>query len=177
MSKGIIDTCCLLNLCAVGPLPDWLPALGWTWHVPEAVLGETLYLRTYDGNGEPANEEVDLRLYVTQGVLADCSVEPGEETRLYVELARSLDDGEAMALACAATRGWHLASDDRKARLTAGELGVVVTTTPELLRRWAETTNASGEEIAAAVGRVRDLARFVPSEGFPMYDWWVQHLG
>ena len=176
MSEGIIDTCCLLNLCDVGPLSDWLPRLGWTWHVPEAVIGETLYLRTYDNNGEPSNEEVDLGPYVAQGVLTECTLDPGVETARYVELAASLDDGEAMALAMAETRQWLLATDDRKARRMARESGVRVITTPELLRRWADVTAATEEETVAALRRVRDLARFVPGGDFPLHDWWVAHL-
>jgi len=50
---------------------------------------------------------------------------------------------------------------------------VRVITTPELLSRWADVTAATEEETAAALRRVRDLARFVPGGDFPMHDWWV----
>ncbi|NCO41253.1 MAG: hypothetical protein CO096_12460 [Armatimonadetes bacterium CG_4_9_14_3_um_filter_66_14] len=176
MPEGSLDTCCLLNLCAVGRVADWLPSLGWQWHVPEAVRGETLYLRTYGAEGEPVNQEVDLQPDLAEGVLVECALDPGEETARYVQLAGSLGDGEALALALAATRHWLLATDDRKARRLAGELGVPVITTPELARRWADNTGSTDVEIAAALCRVRDLARFVPGEGFPLRDWRVRHL-
>lgn len=139
-------------------------------------MGETLYLRRHDENDEPTNEEVDLRACVAAGVLTECTPEPGEEAARYVELAAELDDGEAMALAMAVTREWLLATDDRKVRRTARDLGVRVITTPELVRRWAEATAATEEEISAALCRVRGLARFVPGEGCPMHDWWVRYL-
>ena len=71
---------------------------------------------------------------------ADDICEPiGEaEIELYFELATSLDDGEAMALAIAKTRQWILATDDRKATTIAEKMKVKLVSTPELVKNWSE---------------------------------------
>ena len=175
MAEGIIDTCCLINLLAVGRVGDWLPLLGLRWHIPSAVMGEALYLRGSDEAGKPRKEPVDLRPLVAGGALAVCGLESSEETDLYVRLAAELDDGEAMALALAKCRNWLLATDDRKGRRLAADLAVTVLTTPDLMKRWADAASPTPDELAAALRRIREFARFVPSEDFPLHDWWLSN--
>jgi len=113
---------------------------------------------------------------VDAGILAECDVESVRESELYVQLAADLDDGEAMALALAAARGWLLATDNRKPRRRAAEMGVSVITTPELMKRWVDLNEIPDGELRAALGRIRDQARFVPTDDFPLHPWWVNHL-
>ena len=174
MADGVIDTCCLINLLAVGGLRTWLPLLGLRWHVPSAVMGEALFLRATDAARKPVKEPVDLRPLVADGVLSVCGVEFAEETALYVRLAAGLEDGEAMALALAKCRNWLLATDDRKCRRLAAELGVPVVTTPELMKRWADVASPTPDGLAAALRRIQDSARFVPSDDSPLQDWWLR---
>jgi len=175
VADGIIDTCCLINLCAVGGLSDWLPALGLLWHVPSAVMDEAIFLRRTQEAGKPRKEEVDLRPLVADGTLRVCDIESAEELALYVRLASELDDGEAMAMALARCRNWLLATDDRKARRLASDLAVAVLTTPELMKRWADAASPAPGKLAAALRRVQELARFVPAPDFPLHDWWRQN--
>ena len=177
MADGVIDTCCLINLLAVGGLREWLPVLDLRWHVPSAVMGEALFLRATDETGKTVKEAVDLRPLVADGVIGVCDLDSAEETALYVRLAAELDDGEAMALALAKSRNWILATDDRKARRLAGDLAVAVLTTPELMKRWADAASPAPGELAAAIRRIRELARFVPSDDVPLHDWWLQNAG
>jgi predicted nucleic acid-binding protein len=95
----------------------------------------------------------------------------------YVEFAADLDDGEAMALAIARARAWLLATDDRKARRRAVESGVSIVTTPELMKRWADSSRVPAEEIRSALERIQARARFVPAPDFPEYEWWTARLG
>jgi predicted nucleic acid-binding protein len=176
MSDCVIDACCLINLCAVGDLQGWLPSLGFAWHLPSAVGQEALFLRTTDDEGNPTAENIDARQLLDAGLISECSVQSGEETQYYVELAADLDDGEAMALAIARARGWILATDDRKARRRAAEADVQVITTPELMRRSAERNVLSAGEIQTALQRIQARARFVPAADFPEYEWWMSHL-
>ena len=67
--------------------------------------------------------------------------------------------GSAEAL----TRGWRLATDNRKAIRLAGEAGVSVLTTAEVMRRWVETLDPSAAEVATALVAIRERARFLPS--------------
>ena len=176
MLDCVIDACCLINLCAVGDLPRWLPSLDFTWHLPSAVVQEALFLRATDEEGNPTAESIDVRQLLDAGLIAECTVRAGEEMQAYVELAADLDDGEAMALAIALARGWILATDDRKARRRAAEADVRVITTPELMRRSAERNALSAGEIRTALERIQLHARFVPAADFPQYEWWMGHL-
>ena len=175
-SVCVIDACCLINLCAVGDLQRWLSSLGFEWHLPSAVLQETLYLRATDDEGNPTAEDIEIERLLEAGLMAECTVQSGDEMPSYVELAADLDDGEAMALAIARARGWILATDDRKARRRAAEMDVQVITTPELMRRSAGRSALSAGEIRTALQRIQRHARFVPAGDFPEYEWWMDHL-
>jgi predicted nucleic acid-binding protein len=176
MSDCVIDACCLINLCAVGDLHRWLPSLGFVWHLPSAVVRETLYLRAADHEGNPTAERIDVQELLHAGLIAECSVRSDDEMQHYVEFAADLDDGEAMALAIARARGWILATDDRKARRRAAETKVQVVTTPELMRCSAERNALSAGEIQTALERIQRHARFVPAPDFPGYEWWMRYL-
>ena len=175
MGETVVDSCCLINLFAVGSLHEWLPALGLSWRAPVAVMAETLYLRSWDEDGAPQKEHIDLQEEIDRGIIVPCDVASGEEMALYVQLASDLDDGEAMALAIASARSWLLATDDRRAMRSADDLGVGVVTTPELMQRWAGATGAEAQDIGAALLRIQRRARFVPSDDHPLHSWWRQH--
>lgn len=137
-----------------------------------AVAGEALFLKTVDEDGTVQKEPVDLAVYQNAGVLVACDVSPGPETALFVRLAIDLDDGEAMALAIAESRGFALATDDRKAMLVAQRRQVRILTTADILKEWAEAASVDAPELAAALQRVETLARFTPPQGYPLHDWW-----
>jgi predicted nucleic acid-binding protein len=96
---------------------------------------------------------------------------------LYVDLAARLDDGEAMALAIAKARRWWLSTDDCKARRLAGDLGVKVLTTPEILKRWADAAHPAPVEIGDMLQNIERRARFAPADNDPLHGWWRRHRG
>jgi predicted nucleic acid-binding protein len=172
----IMDACCLINLCAAGELVSLLTSLRWEIYVSRHVLAEAYYILQEDPEDEsqlvPAR--IDLQPAIEGGSLRTCDVAAGEEMNLFVRLAATLDDGEAACLAIAKSRSWVLATDDRKAIRLAGELGVGTITTPELIKRWADATQAREVEVAAVLTKIQILARFVPRRGSPLYDWWKE---
>lgn len=172
MADSIIDACCLTNLCAAGDLIDWLKHLGGQWHVPKAVMREALFLRVEQADGEVTRERISLEPMVQSELLRACEPEGTAELELYFELAAALDDGEAMALALAKSRGWTLATDDRKAIRQAAELKVRVVTTPELVQRWGKKSSATKVELRDALLRIQRRAGFFPPEQSPLHDWW-----
>lgn len=174
MSDGVIDSCCLINLRAVGDLTDVLPHLGLSWHVPPAVETEALFLRTIAADGSRGREPIDLQPSISAGILRLCRLQPGTETELYVELAAELHDGEAMSLAIASCRNWLLATDDKLAIRRAGDLGVPLVGTPELIHRWADASGPTPHELALALQRVQTRARFMPSRRSPLHGWWTR---
>ena len=174
MGEAAIDSCCLINLCAVGRLEEWLPGLGFSWHVSGAVMKEVLYLRTWDEEGGRQKEEIDLGALMDQGVLASCDITPGAELALYVQLAAQVDDGEAMGLAIAKTRGWRLATDDKPALRLAAEMDVTSMTTPEIMHSWAGTGMARPGKVATALRRIEKHARYRPPDDHTLANWWVR---
>ena len=174
MEDAAVDACCLINFVAAGRLSDVIRSSRLSWHIPDMVLREVVYVAEEDADPQSATDL--LRSQFLDGMLAECRVDAAEQA-LFVKLAAQLADGEAAALAIAATRRWCLATDDRKAIRLARWHHVRVVTTPELARRWAEHSRASPEVVHDALQRIRKLARFVPRRDEPEFEWWMQSLG
>jgi len=179
----VLDACCLVNLAAAHALDTWLGDLRLAWKLPEAVLSEALFLRgTRDDEasaGEteqagPPRKPILLRPLIESGRLNIVRPNTDAELAAYVALARELDDGEAMALAIAQTRGWQIATDDRKAIRLATEAGVSVLTTPAVVKRWVDRSEPSPAEVRSTLAAIRDRARFLPSRRDPLCDWWME---
>lgn len=170
----IVDSCCTINLYAAGNLITLLPAIGAEWHIAEKVVTETLYIRRPDPDDASTlvREPINLRPALDAGVLLPCNATE-DESALFVELATLMDDGEAMCLAIAQSRNWTLATDDRKARRIAGERGVLVVTTAEIVKNWADVTGADDAVIATLLQNIQRFARFVPHRTMPLHEWWV----
>ncbi len=180
-----LDACCLIKLAAADALDPWFGDLGLAWKLPEAVLNEALFLRVAPDavasgpgweHGDNAREPILLGQYIDSGLLTVVRPETDAELAGYVALARELDDGEAMALAVAQTRGWQVATDDRKAIRLAPEAGISVRSTPAIVNRWVDRSTPSPAEIRSALVAIRDRARFLPSPRDPLCDWWMALL-
>jgi predicted nucleic acid-binding protein len=95
------------------------------------------------------------------------------ELDLFVELAANIDDGEAATLAAAKIRGWRLATDDRKARRVANEVGLArPATTSMLVESWSRTTAATPDRMRDVLSRIEQQARFRPPPDDAHYSWW-----
>ena len=175
MSDAIVDSCCVINLYAAGNLLTLLPPLGRRLHIPEKVLEESLYVRQPDpaDAAKLVQRAVDLAPVIEAGLLHRCDLEGEEELNLFVQLATTLDDGEAACLTIAKVRGWTLATDNRKGRREAGNLNVPVVTTPELVKAWADATKADAAAVAKLLRNIQDYARFAPHTTMPLHPWWV----
>lgn len=154
---------------------DILAALVFKMHVPAKVIQEMLYIRKPDEEdpNRLVEASIDLTPILNKGLLHPCGLQDQAEIELFVQLATTLDDGEAVSMAIAKIRGWRLASDDRKARRLAGQLGIQVLTTAELVKGWAETTSAAETEVAKVLRNIQTFARFIPHKTMPLHKWWV----
>ena len=177
MDDTVVDACCMINLFAAGNLSGRLSLLGGKWYVPSAVLTESLYVHAEREDGTIEKSPIDLKSFFDNGTLLFCTVEPGEELVLYIDLATQIDDGEAMALAIAKSRGWTLSTDDRKAKRLADELSVTVLTTPEIVKRWSDLAVPSPDELRETIRLIERLASFVPATSHPLHDWWRDNAG
>lgn len=174
MDDTVVDACCLINLCAAGEVQKRLSLLGGKWYIPSAVLFESLYVHIEQADGTVDKLPIDLKSLIDDGTMLACTAEPGEELELYVNLATRIDDGEAMALAIAKRRAWTLSTDDRKAIKIAGELSVTVITTPELIKRWADSAAPDPDELKNTIRLIEQRASFFPAASHPLHSWWRQ---
>lgn len=173
----VIDTCCLINLCAVGDLSEWLGGLDYQWYLPSPVQDEALYLHVAREDGGVEKTSVDLSEYVERGVLTDCRPQTAGEVARFVELARDLDDGEAMALAIAEARGWGFATDDKKALGFARRAGITLLTTPRILKEWEDSNSPTRHAVAQALQRIERTACYSPPKNCPLSGWWRERIG
>lgn len=169
----ILDACVLINLLASGEIESILRAAAQDSLICSAVESESIYLRTDDPNAPL--EPIDLRPLIGSGLITVCHIEGDEEAELYVDYASALDDGEAMSLAIALSRGLVLATDERKARRLFLEVTADpqrLTSTSELFRLWADAESVAPERLKAALLHVEKRARYQPSGNDINYRWW-----
>ncbi len=194
MQDVVLDACCLINLVAsakiLAPAPLADPtrrklkkpgapsrgsALKWNLHVPTKVKSEARFIRQPDKHDATklVQAEIDLAPLFEKAILLECDLQLGLETDLFVEFATKLDDGEAVCLAIAKERGWHMASDDRPTEKLAKEHGVSLVTTPEIVKHWALSTKATEEEIGRVLRNIETYAHYFPRKSLPLYKWWT----
>ena len=169
----IIDACVLLNLIATGIVEKILSVIAQNSVICILVKDESLYLRKEEDINE--NESVDLNYLTENKVISICDFESEVESELFVNLAVSLDDGEAMSLAIALSRNWHLATDDKKARRIFSENAQnnkLLISTSYLIKEWAENENIDDVAIKPILLKVERKASFRPPKSDINLQWW-----
>ena len=175
-STVILDACVLINLLASGEFDDITDSANREFALCSKVREESMFLRPDDA-GTLVLEPIALDEHVDSGRLGILFIEGEEEETLYVNYAANLDDGEAMSLALAESRGFILATDDRKARrLFVYTIGAPhrLLSTSELLRDWADSHTVSPERLKSALHRIMNRARYTPNRNDSNYLWWVK---
>ena len=172
----ILDACCLLNLYATGRLREFATALPYQLAVADYVFErEALYVWLPDStSGSTERTRIDASTLVAEGLITVVRLDHPEEEALFVDLAVSVDDGEAVTGALALCRGYLVATDDRKARRILSERGqgVGLVSTLELVKSWAEAASVDASELRNALEAIRSGASYVPGERNPLYEWW-----
>lgn len=172
MPYEILDTCCLINLLASGHGAEILRSRGTKLFVPSAVSRELIYLEPLHAGPDQTRERIQLDL-PSLG-LEPTSPETEAEEQLYTELGAELDDGEAMALALARSRGLTLVTDEKKAKRLAKDRAVPVIGTSALIYEWARKKPA--KVVNLAIQAISTRARFIPGKSDPYFAWWQKHL-
>jgi predicted nucleic acid-binding protein len=174
--QTILDSCVLINLAASNEIADIVSSIAGPTLICTAVQREALFLRDEADPGVLVPLSVDDLVAVAR--IRVCDVETADEEEQFVRLAGDLDDGEAMSIAIADSRGMQFASDDQKARRVFLELGHTadrLTCTSAIVRRWAETRSIPSQRLKATLRRITVRARFTPSRRDPHVGWWQQH--
>ncbi len=175
MKEQIIDTCCLLNLYATSEQIPILDHFGGVF-VSEHVQEEALWIRCVDHESPPhlVPQEVDLTEAIDAGHITVCKLESQQEIDWFVEFAQQLDDGESSVLALAKSRGWTVATDDKKARRIAAEQGITIIGTSEMIQMWAASQGMSDKQTGEVLYRIQRFGRFQPRRSDPLCDWWTR---
>jgi hypothetical protein len=175
-APAAIDACCLIDLLASGHMEAILQATGYAWHLPVAVQAEVQFVRQHDPAqpGLFVTAPVDLSPHRKSGLLSGCQPDNSDEQSLFVQYAtRFRSDGEAMCLAIAESRGWLVATDDRKAIRIANQAGLSVLSSPELVKAWVDAEEVDSAEVDRVLMDIHALARFVPHAQMPDAAWWL----
>lgn len=169
----IIDACVLLNLIATDVIKEILTLITQNAIICVLVKNESLYLRKEDDINE--FEPIDIDDLIDQGIIQLCDFKTTEEQEFFINLAANLDDGEAMSLAIALSRNWHLATDDKKARRLFKENNPKddsLISTTDLIKTWAESENIDDDIIKSILIKVERKASFRPPKSDPNLQWW-----
>jgi hypothetical protein len=178
-SPAVIDACCLIDLLASGRTEEILHAAGFAWHLPIAVQAEVQYVRQHDPAQAGAIVKVpaDLSSYLASGLLTLCQPDDPQEQACFVQYAAQFrSDGEAMCLAIAESRGWTVATDDRKAIRIAGQANLMVISCPQLVKAWADATQPDPAALVQVLADIQTLAQFRPNPAMPDSDWWIRQF-
>ena len=175
MTDCILDACCLINLCATNRFSDILQAQEGSFHVSAEVRGEALaiYQPATDDAEKLVLTPIDLSPVVQSGMLKECKLERSAEMDSFVEFAVQLDDGEASCLAIAKSRGWCVATDDKKAIRLATAEGISVATTPQIIKKWVDVVVPDSGEVADVLFRIERFAKFRPHRTNIFFSWWA----
>ena len=171
----VLDACCTLNLAATGRAEEIFRELPHRFVVGRRARREAQWLAIPDSK---EREPVDLEPLIQRGVLVEESLDEQEEG-LFVGFGARLADGEAEAAALAVSRGYVLATDDRKARRVVTERHPTarLTSTLELLKDWQVTARPSDGEVADLLQRISERATYRPRRADPLYGWWKSLFG
>lgn len=175
----LLDACTLLNLYATGCLREILAGLDYRVSVVEYVMqSEALFVERPD-HVPPDREQVDIAALVEIGMIDVVEISAEPEAELFLRLAAELDDGEARTLAIAASRGWSVATDDRKVHRVAGRECPQVPrlTSLEVLKHWADANEVDGNRIRELLLNIRTRASFFPGKHDPAVFWWRSITG
>jgi predicted nucleic acid-binding protein len=165
------DSSVLVNLLAADCLAEIAADLDWQLAICVAVRDEVTKLRD-PATGDTA--PVDITPLIASGLLQVLELAGEREQMLYVGQVIAVDDGEAMSIAIAASRGLELAIDDKQAsnHVRRAFPEMKLWTTPGILKYWTEAASISAERLREIIGLIQARARYFPARSHPLFAWW-----
>ncbi len=172
----LLDASCLINLYASGRLREIALTASHWFGVSDYVLEvEALYVwPSALSDQDQARAPISLSSLTDEGVIRVLSLAGPDEEATFVNLARYIDDGEAVTGSIAIHRGYVVATDDRKARRVLAEqvppIGLIGTL--ELMKAWVDHAKITAAEAREALKAIQADASYVPSRRHPLFAWW-----
>ena len=165
-SHLLIDTCCLINLCASGELLNILQVI--------SISVKTNIVQEVKRELQKIEHLEQFESVVEQGLLLIVDFASDAERNTFITYAMEIDDGEAATGAIAISRGWAMATDDKKATrfLLQQSPSLQIVSTPEIIRYWSETANIDLFKLSNILQEIRVKARYSPSKNHFLKSWW-----
>lgn len=174
-STILLDACVLINLLASEELTTILSLSNDEFKICTVVKEESFYLRSDKTEDQPFTL-ANFDSLIQSGLLTICELEDEKEEELFVDYSSQLGSGEAMSIAIAQSRGYFLATDDRKARrifLEAITNPAFLLSTADLIRDWAESSLIPSDQLKTALLNIQRRANFTPRRIDPNFQWWI----
>lgn len=171
----ILDACSLLNFYASQYLAPILKSRAIQIYIVEQVLQESLYIR------KPAQtspgfeyEQVNLDPYFQSGLIELVSLDTEDEISVFVELAASLDDGEAATIVIAIKRQMTFVTDDRKATRIFNQQNPPTgsLSTLEIIKEWHDREKNDAGLTKTVLQNIFQYANYKPAKSHLLFEWW-----
>lgn len=171
----ILDACCIINLYAGSVMREVLESIPLPIYVDRYVREkEALKIKA-----ETENEFVDIDLLplIQDKILHEVSLSGEDEVNTFVNLAASLDDGEARCGAIAAHRNLVVATDGKVGIriFSALEPPISTISTLEILYQWSETKKIRPDKISKVLKNIEKKASYRPGTKHAYFAWWNEH--
>jgi predicted nucleic acid-binding protein len=165
-SHLLIDTCCLLNLCASGELLNILQVISIS--VQAAIVEEVKQELQKIENIE------HFEIAIKQNLLLIVDFQSDVEETAFINYASEIDDGEAATGAIAINRNWAIATDDKKAAkfLSQESPYLQIVSTPEIIKYWSKIANIESSKLSNVLNEIRVKARYCPDKNHSLKSWW-----
>ena len=169
-SHLLIDTCCLLNLCASGELLSILQVI--------SISAQATIVEEVKRELQAIDNIEQFESTIEQGLLLIVDFESDAEETAFVNYAADLDDGEASTGAIAIQRNWAMATDDKKAIkfFSQESSSLQIISTPEIIKYWSDKVNLEQLKLSNTLTQIRVQGRYIPPKNHPLKSWWEQSI-
>lgn len=106
--NAVLDTSLILSLGGASALDLLWDDPRHTWHITPIVRGEVI--------SEPSRSQISRAILEGDLMAAELDMDSAEEMRAFAEWSRSVDPGEAEAIAVGLSRSWTIGLEDRFAQ-------------------------------------------------------------
>lgn len=172
----ILDACCIINLYASSVIGEVLESVPLPFFVDKYVREkEALKIKA-----ESENEfiDIDLEPFIQKNILEEITLAGKEEISTFINLAATLDDGEARCGALAANRNLVVATDEKAGIRVFSNLSPPISTisTLSMIHNWAIAKNKSKVDISSVLKRIEKRASYRPGSNHKYFNWWKDHM-
>ncbi len=140
---------------------------------------ELLYMWSeLDQQGNMAKIPFDKQSLLEEGLLVEETLKDEDCSNVLLFSAQNMGNGEAETAAVALARNWAICMDDGTARRRILQVAphLEIVSTLQIVKHWAEVTQASPEEIRQVLRSMRVRGPYNPSPKDQLFEWYEAYL-